>query len=220
MGIINNTETYPDYEIDLMDRRWKLLTSSTYGIRDNKYLISEYGDIYNLQYKIIMRFELSKNRKGELSYKRVNLQKENDTRSTVHLLVHRLVALYFLEANSDPENKIFVDHLDGDKSNNHYSNLEWVTPEENAKRAYDKGLSHTKGEMCHLCRYTDDQIHLMCQFLEKGYTSTEVLIKTGMIDFTGYALYSDHPDYKRLRSFVKKLRSKTFRKDIVNQYNF
>lgn len=60
----------------------------------------------------------------------------------------------------------------------------------------------------------------MCQFLEKGYTSTEVLIKTGMIDFTGYALYSDHPDYKRLRSFVKKLRSKTFRKDIVNQYNF
>lgn len=52
--------------------------------------------------------------------------------------VHRLVATTFIP-NTDPK-KIFVNHIDGNKQNNHVSNLEWVTTQENNIHAYQTGL--------------------------------------------------------------------------------
>lgn len=56
--------------------------------------------------------------------------------------VSRLVAKYFLDK---VEGKEYVNHIDGDRSNNAVTNLEWVTQEENQQHALENSLC-PKGE--------------------------------------------------------------------------
>jgi hypothetical protein len=51
--------------------------------------------------------------------------------------IHRLVSMGFIE---NPNNKPQVNHKDGNKLNNHFNNLEWVTSKENAQHGWQNGL--------------------------------------------------------------------------------
>lgn len=53
--------------------------------------------------------------------------------------VHRIVAKTFLPPPPTPEHK-WVNHEDGNKLNNHYTNLKWTTISENIQHAFDSGL--------------------------------------------------------------------------------
>ncbi len=70
-------------------------------------------------------------------YLRVGLKKENSR------YIHRLVAETYIP-NEDPNDKIQVNHLDGNKLNNCIGNLEWCTPRENDLHAYSTGLHQPK----------------------------------------------------------------------------
>lgn len=78
--------------------------------------------------------ELSQKRFSKDGYLRVSLQKNGKPKEKG---IHRVVAENFIE---NPCNKDTVNHIDGVKTNNCVSNLEWATKEENMKHAYDNGL--------------------------------------------------------------------------------
>lgn len=71
-------------------------------------------------------------------YSYVRLYNENGFKS---IKVHRLVANAFLDKINDKE---FINHIDGDKSNNHVENLEWCTIKENNEHAVKNGLVNLK----------------------------------------------------------------------------
>jgi hypothetical protein len=54
--------------------------------------------------------------------------------------VHRIIAKLFVE-NSDPELNTIVNHIDGNRLNNHYKNLEWTTIAGNNQHAADNNLT-------------------------------------------------------------------------------
>lgn len=86
--------------------------------------------------------------------------------------VHRLLALTFIP---NPEGKEEVNHKDGDKLNNHLSNLEWVTKKENARHAQETGLSHHPiGVENGRAILTEDQVLVIYEQLLKGSLVTHV----------------------------------------------
>lgn len=72
--------------------------------------------------------------------------------------VHRIVLENFRPVSN--MDKLQVNHIDGDKSNNNLSNLEWVTPEENTIHAH-KVLNHMRyqnGEKNSMSKLTNEQV--------------------------------------------------------------
>lgn len=63
--------------------------------------------------------------------------KGGSTPKGTKVFVHRLVAQAYLPK---VQGKEFVNHKDGDKQNNHISNLEWCTYKENTIHAFNLGL--------------------------------------------------------------------------------
>lgn len=67
-------------------------------------------------------------------YKTITLHKDGRQKT---FRVHRLVAVAFLPNESD---KPQINHINGNKSDNRASNLEWCSQSENMLHAYESGL--------------------------------------------------------------------------------
>ncbi len=97
----------------------------------DEYLVSSYGNVKSLKFN---REIILKNLLTDTGYYAVNIWVNG---KNLRRKVHRLVAQAFLENDN---NKKTVNHIDGNKLNNHVSNLEWSTYSENHKHAYKIGL--------------------------------------------------------------------------------
>lgn len=89
---------------------------------EDGYSISRNGVVINKKTKYVMKISISND-----GYCRVCLP--NNKKHSLH----RLVAINFI---SNPENKLEVNHIDGNKQNNCVENLEWCTRLENERHSW------------------------------------------------------------------------------------
>lgn len=128
------------------------------------YLISEYGDIISLDAKAFLKYRKTENDKD--GYLKVTLRINKKSKK---FFVHRLVALMFCNGYSSDK---VVNHIDGNKKNNHYSNLEWVSSKENERHASDNDLKAIN-ERNSMCKYSSETVEMICKALSKGYSIEE-----------------------------------------------
>lgn len=106
-------------------------------------------------------------------YVQVNLRCKNN--KVKRFCIHRLVADAFL---SPKKGSFDVNHIDGNKANNSYLNLEWVTKSENTIHAYMNNLMKNnppKGESHRSSKLTkDDVVYIRNVLLPAGYGIREI----------------------------------------------
>lgn len=106
--------------IEVIGEEWKVISENI------NFEVSNKGRVRNLHSKDIIKERFIK------GYVQITLHKPTYT-----FLAHRLVAKAFIPNN---ENKITIDHLDKNRSNNNVENLRWATQKEQCEnRNYTKG---------------------------------------------------------------------------------
>ncbi len=106
---------------------WKTIMES-----DN-YQISNFGQFKNKKTNKVLKCNINKN-----GYLYCNISIKSKVKK---VKIHRLVAKAFVENINNSET---VNHLDANKINNHYLNLEWLTLKENISHAHKMGLYKKK----------------------------------------------------------------------------
>ena len=145
---------YPFQLEDLVGEIWKDIVGY-----EGLYQISNFGrtkrTYKNSKVKILKPWI---NRQGYLI---VDLCKNSKSK---HFPIHRLVATAFIQ---NPENKPEPNHEDGNKFNNHVSNLKWVTKSENIQHAMNSGLNHSGENSCK-AKLTNEQARWIREVYIKG----------------------------------------------------
>lgn len=111
------------------------------------YEVSNHGRVRSLDRMELMKNGVTRRRRGKVlsakrnnkDYIKVDLAKSGINKTNA---IHRLVAIHFIKGYDESKQ---VNHIDGNKQNNHHSNLEWVTASENNKHAYKIGLKTQYG---------------------------------------------------------------------------
>lgn len=109
---------------------------------ETRYMVSSHGRVFTIPQKVKRGNEYLTIKGGILlgnddyqdGYMRVVLVSETSKKD---IIMHRLVAKHFIP---NPENKEYINHIDGNKKNNRIDNLEWVTNLENNQHARREGL--------------------------------------------------------------------------------
>lgn len=136
---------------------WKLIQGYKYN-----YHISDLGNVKNGYGKPLTPIV------DKDGYLRIRLVDINGVRKFKS--IHRLVAQYFIGHHSFEA--MTVNHKDGNKQNNHLTNLEIVTMSQNNKHAYNTGLKNNKGENHGKARFSEEDILEMRRLYSKGKKQT------------------------------------------------
>ena len=126
------------------------------------YYVTRYGDVWNTETMTKLKGCIN-----DVGYRHVKLG------SVRNVKVHRLVAQHFIPKPKDlSEENLVVNHLDGNKLNNRWDNLEWTTYKGNMEHASSTGLVHTTID--------DHLLECIWQYLQAGYSGIDISRETGI----------------------------------------
>jgi len=174
----------------LKGEKWQTLRGHhTAGPVVYKYAVSNYGRVvkYKTRWQDGSLLNLSRQQGFPIWRKILNGE-------YYAVLIHRLVAKYFLPAPSGKQK--FVIHLDYDKENNHYKNLQWASQEEvtshaannpaviRAKKLMRKNISNGG----YNTKLTEANVKYIKASLAKGKTLKELATKFKVSDMQIYRI--------------------------------
>lgn len=107
-------------------------------------------------------------------YLYINLYKNNKMYAK---RVHKLVAEAFIP---NPEGKTEVNHINGNKTDNRLINLEWTSPSENKKHAYETGL-----------RFSNDILDRPCIRLNNGAIYPSINLASQVFDINPKTIWEN-----------------------------
>lgn len=124
------------------------------------YQVSSLGRVRSLDRTLLDKNDIEYKVKGKIrkisctgrGYQNIQLSKEGSSKM---FFIHRLVAETFLD---NPENLPIVNHIDGNKSNNHIGNLEWVSNRDNINHAISIGLRKTNDIETHIKKEGNSEV--------------------------------------------------------------
>ena len=150
---------------------------------EGSYQVSNTGLVRSVDRMIAIKDGIMRKYKGKVlkpylnnkGYELIQLYSDNgrDTKA-----VHRLV----LETFKPHVNMIDlqVNHIDGDKLNNHLTNLEWVTGRDNILHAYDTGLITNIGEGSPNAKLSNADVLEILQRLDTGESQKDIRLDYGV----------------------------------------
>jgi hypothetical protein len=131
---------------DIIDEIWKSLE-----IEGHSFTISNNGRVKS------KRNIVSYGTKEDNGYRRVNSNKDGKIKK---VFIHILVAKAFIKNDREGEtSKFIVNHKDGDRTNNHHDNLEWVTYSENSSHAVNTLGKGPQRKVFQICKITGNVIN-------------------------------------------------------------
>lgn len=154
--------------------------------KETKYLISSSGLIVNEA-----TGKPIKPQDNGRGYKKVTLTTKGQP---IQKYVHRLVAEHYCE---NPNGYKQVNHIDGDKSNNHFANLEWVNSLMNIRHAINSSLFPKTTEYWS-SKLKEQQIRMIIKLSENGHSGVELAKK-----------------YKVSRSTISQIKNRKRHKKII-----
>lgn len=113
------------------------------------YSISNFGNIKSLSRKSNIsngNFRIIKEKimKPQVTFNGYHAVVLNNGNRHKMVKIHTLVALHFIDNKFNLKE---INHIDGNKLNNHFSNIEWCSRSQNVKHSYDKGLRSFNSKM-------------------------------------------------------------------------
>ena len=133
--------------------RWRNITGY-----NGMYKVSNYGRVMSFRFNKKKLLKPGRSKKYLTYAFCVN-------RNVKVILAHRLVAGAFIPKM---EGQDFVNHIDGDPTNNHVSNLEWVTHKENMIHAGKMGKMSRKGEKNKNSKLTEKEVLEIRELFKEG----------------------------------------------------